>query len=72
MTQIDQAKLEARIDAILRTRTAHKPPVALGTVVEPWGTVEAVQFVGERYYWLRCDDGTISMMPADLIERESI
>ena len=43
----------------------------IGTVVEPWGEIVAVGHVGERYYWLLDDDGTISMIPAPTIEEDS-
>lgn len=33
-----------------------------------WGTIVAVGWVGERYYWMRDRHGTISMMPADAVE----
>ncbi len=47
----------------------HAPIVPLGTVVKPWGKVSAVGFTGgERYYWLIDEHGTVSMMPASLIE----
>lgn len=45
------------------------PPLALGTKVKPWGTVEAVGITGgERYYWLIDKHGTVSMMPACVVE----
>lgn len=33
-----------------------------------WGVVAAVGWVGERYYWMVQPDGSISMMPADMVE----
>jgi hypothetical protein len=44
-------------------------PVQLGVVI-PLGTVKAVGSVGgERYYWILDKHGTVSMMPADVVER---
>ncbi len=47
---------------------AGKPIIPLGTVVKPWGKVAAVRYDGERYYFLIDKDGSVSMMPADVVE----
>lgn len=45
-------------------------PLPLGTRTE-WGTIEMVGFTGgERYYWMRDGDGTVSMIPAFMVEAE--
>lgn len=44
-----------------------KPPLPLGTETQ-WGTVEAIGFFGERYYWLVDKDKVVSMFPADMVE----
>lgn len=43
-------------------------PLPLGTRIPHYGTISAVGWVGERYYWLEDQHGDISMMPASLIE----
>lgn len=51
-----------------------RPPLALGTVVKPWGRIVAVAnggMFGERYYFLRDTNPrsrSIAMMPADVVE----
>jgi hypothetical protein len=52
-----------------------KPPLALGTVVKPWGRIVAVAnggALGERYYFLRDTNPRyrciVSMVPADVVE----
>lgn len=46
-----------------------RPPLRIGTVVEPYGKIGAILFLsGERYYHLIDDDGCVSMMPAEMIE----
>jgi hypothetical protein len=41
-------------------------------VVKPYGKIGAVGLLqGERYYWLIDKHGTVSMMPADVIEPRS-
>jgi len=40
--------------------------------VEPYGKVAQVGWVGERYYWLIDEEGTIAMMPADVIEQDDL
>lgn len=48
----------------------HRPCLAIGTVVKPYGKIAAVGILsGERYYWLIDKQKTVSMMPADEIER---
>jgi hypothetical protein len=48
--------------------------LTIGTTViyncDYW-TVQAVGWVGERYYWLTCDDcpREIAMLPASIVER---
>lgn len=43
-------------------------PIPLGTVVKPWGRIDAIGILsGERYYWLT-KRGAVSMLPAILIE----
>lgn len=43
-------------------------PLPLGTKTA-WGIVEAVGCIsGERYYWLIDQHGSISMMPAFVVE----
>ena len=49
-----------------------RPPIPLGTIVEPYGKVAQVGWVGERYYWLIDEEGTIAMMPADVIEQDDL
>lgn len=45
------------------------PPIPIDTVIEPWGAVVAVGISGtERMYWFKDKHGTISMIPADLVE----
>lgn len=40
-----------------------------GQRVNPWGEIGAVGCIhGERYYWLIDCHGTVSMMPADVVE----
>lgn len=51
---------------------ANHPPLPLGTVVKPWGKIAAVQWLGERYYFLVSKRGSVSMMPADLVERKTV
>lgn len=47
----------------------NKPVIPLGNIVEPYGRIQMVgTTLGERYYWLEDKYGTISMMPADVIE----
>lgn len=42
----------------------------LGTMTK-WGRVGAVGLTrGERYYWLVSENGTVSMMPADVVEEK--
>ena len=44
-------------------------PLPLGTET-PFGKVQAVGITGgERYYWLIAQDGSVSMMPAFIIEK---
>ncbi len=31
-----------------------------------WATVDAVGWVGERYYWFTYDDGTVARRPAEI------
>jgi hypothetical protein len=40
----------------------------LGTIIKPYGKIAAIGWVGERYYWLISKHGTVSMMPAFIIE----
>lgn len=43
--------------------------IPLGARVPIYGKVSAVGIIsGERYYWLIADNGTVSMMPACMIE----
>jgi hypothetical protein len=43
-------------------------PLSLGTQTE-WGKISAVGNLGrERYYWIIADNGTVSMLPADVVE----
>ena len=42
--------------------------LTLGTVIEPWGKLVAVGFVGERYYWFISKYGVITMLPASVVE----
>ena len=45
-----------------------RAPLALGTVVKPYGKVAAVGIIdGERYYWI-VGQGVSAMMPASEIE----
>lgn len=46
---------------------AQRELVRIGTMT-PWGRVEAVGFVQERYYWLVDKCGYVSMMPAQVVE----
>lgn len=42
--------------------------LAIGTRTQ-YGIVQAIGWVGERYYWL-LKDGAVAMMPASVIESE--
>ena len=53
----------------LGQRTKLRKPLTLGLTVPPWGRIAAVLWTGgERYYHLLDKQGTVSMMPADVIE----
>lgn len=41
----------------------------LGDVVDPYGKLVQIGWVGERYYWFIDDEGTVAMMPADSIDQ---
>ena len=41
--------------------------VPIGTKTQ-WGTVDAIGFVGERYYWMIDKHGCVSMLPASVVE----
>jgi hypothetical protein len=47
------------------------PPLAIGTRTQ-WGRIQAVGVLGgrprERYYWMIDKHGTVSMMPASVVE----
>lgn len=47
--------------------TAGQRCVPLGTQTH-WGEIVAMQYVGERYYFILDALGGVSMMPADMIE----
>jgi hypothetical protein len=50
--------------------TPARKPRPLGQIVKPWGKIGAIGFVkGERYYFLIDREGSVSMMPADVVER---
>jgi hypothetical protein len=43
-------------------------PLPLGTQTQ-WGKIGAVGYIqGERYYWMIDEDGSVSMMPAFVVE----
>ena len=45
------------------------PPLPIGTIVKPYGTIEAIGLLGcERYYWMVDKRGDVAMMPASVIE----
>jgi hypothetical protein len=47
-----------------------KPPIPLEAKTR-WGRVVAIGFIGgERYYWMISRWGTVSMMPAFVVEEE--
>jgi hypothetical protein len=58
------ARYERERDARLRVS---RPPLSIGTRTQ-WGAVDAVGWVGERYNWLHSEDGTLSMLPASVVE----
>jgi len=46
------------------------PIIPLGTVTS-WGKVDMVGITGgERYYWMTDRRGVVSMMPADVVEKD--
>ena len=45
-----------------------RPPLYMGTEVPPFGRVVMIGHPGERYYWLQDKRGTISMIPAAVLE----
>lgn len=52
-----------------QARVLKKPPLDLGTVVEPYGKLAAVALItGERVYFFVDKHGTVSMMPATSID----
>lgn len=54
-----------------RHREAAQRLVIIGTVVKPCGQVSMIGWIsGERYYWLRDSSGSVSMMPADVVEAQ--
>ena len=56
-----------------REREINGPPrvYRIGWFVRPWGKITAVGVVGgERYYWLEDRRGSVSMIPADVVERK--
>ena len=42
-------------------------PIALGTHIEPYGTIEAIAWLGERYYFF-ADGKYVAMIPAFMVE----
>lgn len=47
-------------------------PLKIGAVVKPYGKIAAIGWLqGERYYWLIDKYGTVSMMPAFVVEKYS-
>jgi hypothetical protein len=48
-------------------RRPSQPSLLLGTRT-PWGPIVAVGWVGERYAWMIDRHGTVSMMPASVVE----
>ncbi len=48
---------------------SYKPPLEIGLTVSPYGKIAAIMLTGgERYYFLIDEVGTVSMMPASVIE----
>lgn len=47
-----------------------RKPIEIGTTVKPWGGVMAVGTFGtaERCYWLVDKHGSVSIIPADVVE----
>lgn len=43
-------------------------PLALGTIVEPYGEIGAVMVTGGERYYLIKDGFGVALMPADVIE----
>lgn len=43
----------------------------IGTKIKPYGTLIAIGFVGERYYWFQDDNGAIAMIPAACLENKA-
>ena len=41
--------------------------LSIGTKTQ-WGIIQAIGFVGERYYWIVDKFGTVSMFPANFLE----
>jgi hypothetical protein len=49
--------------------TPARKPRRIGEIVLPFGVIGAVGCIqGERYYWLVDKHGSVSMMPADVVE----
>lgn len=44
--------------------------LAIGTQTH-WGEIVAVQWVGERYYFIMDQLGGVSMMPSDIVEQSA-
>ena len=42
-------------------------PLKIGTKTK-YGIIKAILFIGERYYMCLAEDGSVSLMPADVIE----
>jgi hypothetical protein len=48
--------------------TAMNQPLSIGTQIKPYGKVIAIAWLGERYYFLSDERGSVAMMPATTIE----
>lgn len=45
--------------------------IVIGTKTK-WGTIKAVGYVGERYYWIIDKYNVVSMIPASTVENSNI
>lgn len=52
--------------------TPDNQPLPIGTATE-WGSIEGIAFTGgERYYFMRDEDGGVAMVPAFMVERANV
>ena len=55
----------------MTTEESYHPPLPLGTETK-YGRIEMIGTTGgERYYWMIDKKGTVSMIPASVVEAEA-